>query len=768
MSKFFHSLSIFLREQPKKFTIILAVLILLLSLFVYSSLLLKSNMDQRTNAARQHATLVSDLSTRLPTLLKRYNKTNARKRPNILNEMISVAQERYNFLLSGLKSNPQTFLSEATLADTASSYPAGVSELLEKKVDLTGRLKKVMTDDFKSNISIARMEFVSDDQNTPSYQTTFTSDPTDDLLTIPKVHLSGISLDNMLVVDKNNISPVTVIPEGIAGSPELMTGLPSTLSSGNVKTLVIIFKQADNTTELLTPSDVNGYIFDNQYSVKNYFSEVSNNKLTLVKDTNSIQGWYQLVIGTKNGCPYQNWSDEADSIALGRGVNPADYGFRIYIFPPTDTCAWYGLSEYPGNRIWINGGIYHDITIDVLNRFAVAHETVHTMGLIQHSAASCGSDYFDLMAPSANFVDPVHLTSYYKERLGWLNPGDVTYVNQSASYTLTVYEQATGQPKVLKIPAGAGKFYYLEYRKNVNFDSLQNGDPFGHTKYFDVNGGVIIHKNTSPNIYTDLIDTTPGDSLCDNAALQLTSGRSGYTDSAAGINIQLVGTTATTATLNITVPTTASPTPTTVVATPTTGVPTPTIMPPLTVCSDTSQCNPGDTCVEDCGPPVIENDPSSSISPTPYLWHCLNPAEAASRQRFGCPICLTFNTKIQTPAGERPVQDLKIGDLVYTLDKNGKKQIVPIKQVSSVNAPAGHLVADLVLNDGRVLSVSPSHPLMNGRKVTDIHDGELYDGAAVVSHGLRNYQYPKTYDLLPEGVTGYYYANDIPVASTLK
>jgi hypothetical protein len=132
-----------------------------------------------------------------------------------------------------------------------------------------------------------------------------------------------------------------------------------------------------------------------------------------------------------------------------------------------------------------------------------------------------------------------------------------------------------------------------------------------------------------------------------------------------------------------------------------------------------------------------------------------------------CPICLAIGTLIDTPAGPLPVQDLHIGMPVWTLDKSGTRLAQPLR-VSRTVVPPDHQVVHLVLDDGRELWVSPGHPTADGRRVGQLQVGDSLDGAKVLSADRVPYAGLATYDLLPAGDTGFYWADDILLASTLS
>ena len=132
-----------------------------------------------------------------------------------------------------------------------------------------------------------------------------------------------------------------------------------------------------------------------------------------------------------------------------------------------------------------------------------------------------------------------------------------------------------------------------------------------------------------------------------------------------------------------------------------------------------------------------------------------------------CPICLARGTKIATPNGEIAVEALRTGDPVWTRDRTGRRVQAVVIQVGSMAVPPSHEVVRLVLADGRTVLVSPGHPLPDGRPIAALRDGDAYDGSLAVSADRLPYDGGRTFDLLPSGGTGVYWANGIELGSTL-
>jgi hypothetical protein len=74
----------------------------------------------------------------------------------------------------------------------------------------------------------------------------------------------------------------------------------------------------------------------------------------------------------------------------------------------------------------------------------------------------------------------------------------------------------------------------------------------------------------------------------------------------------------------------------------------------------------------------------------------------------------------------------------------------------------------LLLADSRAVDVSAGHPTSDGRNIGDIVAGESYDGAMVISVERVVYAGGATFDVLPAGTTGLYWANNVLLGSTLR
>ncbi len=132
-----------------------------------------------------------------------------------------------------------------------------------------------------------------------------------------------------------------------------------------------------------------------------------------------------------------------------------------------------------------------------------------------------------------------------------------------------------------------------------------------------------------------------------------------------------------------------------------------------------------------------------------------------------CPICLAATTMIATPEGPLQVTDVPVGTVVWTQATDGSRFAARVVEVGSTPVPAGHMMVHLVLADGRHVLVSPGHKTADGRMVGTLKVGAEIDGVTVTRWELVPYNGDRTYDLLPAGGTGRYWANGILLAWTL-
>jgi hypothetical protein len=132
-----------------------------------------------------------------------------------------------------------------------------------------------------------------------------------------------------------------------------------------------------------------------------------------------------------------------------------------------------------------------------------------------------------------------------------------------------------------------------------------------------------------------------------------------------------------------------------------------------------------------------------------------------------CPICLSAQTLIDTPLGAIRVDALRPGMPIWTLDQTGQRIAALIQTTQQAPIKQQHRFIRLVLADGRAVEASPTHPLSDGRLFAALQVGDTVDHSRIVDIETRLVDQGATYDLLPEGGTGLYWANGVLLKSTI-
>jgi hypothetical protein len=334
------------------------------------------------------------------------------------------------------------------------------------------------------------------------------------LLTGTRVHAHGTLQNNVLALSTTSSLQVA--------------SLASSYTFGAQKVLVILFNFQDKATKPYTTTTAQNVTFT---AANGYYKENTYGQTSL---TGAVTGWYTIAAKSTT-CAQSTWASLAEQAAINAGVNVASYPRRIYAFPQTSACKWWGLGTVGGgtttspSKAWINGTYALQV---------VAHELGHNFGDYHSHSQTCTlsgctvveyGDDRDIMGSSK----PGHMTAYQKERLGWLNYGgspSIQTVTMTNNYWIDPLETlGTGHPKALKIlkaidSSGRRTWYYVEVRVKIGYDGV-------------VTAGVVIHTGSESSGNTsNEVDLQAGTTTFQST---LGLGQS-FVDSARGLTITTV------------------------------------------------------------------------------------------------------------------------------------------------------------------------------------------------------------------------------------
>jgi len=129
--------------------------------------------------------------------------------------------------------------------------------------------------------------------------------------------------------------------------------------------------------------------------------------------------------------------------------------------------------------------------------------------------------------------------------------------------------------------------------------------------------------------------------------------------------------------------------------------------------------------------------------------------------------CLPPIAIIDTPEGGIPIAKLHKGHPVWTRSATGKKLRATVLYVQRIHVGPAHEIIQVKLTDGRMFSASPGHPLATVGTVGQLQPGDFYDFSRVKEVTILRHLYTSTFDILPSGETGIYWADGVALGSTL-
>lgn len=510
------------------------IIVAVLTLGIFSAAGSGPALAQTSPATLSDAAL-ENMTHSLAGLLARYQQADANEKAQFEEDLINLAADRQQVLLSLIEDSPGKILRLALPRKLSKGLPDKVLDHLEQHVELEGELEVSYEDYADGRHKLRHILQTKTDRielQLAEHARTMQSGMRVRARGWLFKH-GGETVGSLVMNDSPN--SLELLADGATTtttSVSTTTTLPNTLGKQDVLVLLVNFQ--DNPVQPWTPQQAEEMVFG---TVNDYYQENSNGKTLLSGD---VYGYYTLPIDAT--CDSWAIHVNAQQAAEAQGVDLSAYNRMVYIFPEISSCGWTGKGTLGGtvSLAWINGS---------LSLRTVGHELGHNFGLHHAEQLECGSDIIGDNCISITYGDSLdimgesgvtgHFNSFNKELLGWLTSasGEVITAGGDGSYLLEPYETAPmGAAKGLKVLRGidssTGKqlWYYLEYRQALGFDSFLDAKP-------GITNGVVLRLATESDIQSSqMLDMTPASTRYDLDDAALLAGRS-YSDPDAGVTI---------------------------------------------------------------------------------------------------------------------------------------------------------------------------------------------------------------------------------------
>lgn len=539
-----------IKKRPKFSALVLSLFIIL---FVAAGIYIVYLM----NAANPQPGSTKSLETLTEEVLgeaRDLKNAQGEQKTELAKKIKDTAKERKTTALSVIENDPTTFLRVAVPKNLKSEALSEVAGDVEEEVTLQGTLEIYELDDFGKGEAKREHQLLTADGN--RYKLRFAQrEPI--AKSGDKVKVKGYRLDYLMAVDGS-----------LEGNFQVTESSVMALGTTIKKIAVLLFTFTDNPLQYYSKETINGQIYTNTDSVKNYFKEVSFGQVDIqgkVNPAGDIFGWYQLPIPAGTTCDYIRYRDTAVAEATRLyGFSTAGYDNVVLMFPKASGCTWGGLANSPASGLpaysWINQS----------SGKTVMHEMGHNYGLGEGSAYNCTKDgarvtisesctsvtygnIFSVMGVGAGWKG--HYIAPGKERAGYLASSNIQTVTSSGNYDLYQISKNNGI-NTLRIPIekdayGKQYYYYIETRRIFGFDAIPSTNTV-------LNGVLVERALVWDGGYNGnwLLDMTPETTSFFDAAL--TVGNT-FSDSSRGVTIKVVSADALKTTVNIVVPAPVAP-----------------------------------------------------------------------------------------------------------------------------------------------------------------------------------------------------------------
>lgn len=295
---------------------------------------------------------------------------------------------------------------------------------------------------------------------------------------------------------------------------------------GPQSVLVLILTTPDDPSPASNdPEAAREQIFTATESAGAYYAQQSNGTTILsgrVDPVGDVVGPIALNT-TMEGCPVDSLAAEADTRATAAGYVPSAYDHVIYLLPHSGECAFAGLGQLPGRRVWSNGYLFGQVLAHELGHNMGAHHAnllscTDSLGAPTPYSATCTSeeygDPFDVMGSSTALMGAFH-----RLQIGQLPESQVVRLRQSGTIPVTSSEDFVGSGgRLVLVPikhphVAVSEYFAIDSRGPLApFNTWESTDP--------VSTGLTIRKvsdSGGPALQTQLLNMHPDRSALESA-----------------------------------------------------------------------------------------------------------------------------------------------------------------------------------------------------------------------------------------------------------
>jgi M6 family metalloprotease-like protein len=236
--------------------------------------------------------------------------------------------------------------------------------------------------------------------------------------------------------------------------------------------------------------------------IKSYYLEVSYDQVNM--NTTYISANYTMLHNESYYATDPSTILELIEEALikAEGDVNSSGGYQIFkhiviVHSGTDAAATHNFEDITSEFVYSSGGLFSIGGVKIMNACIVAegdplgvvvHELGHSQGLpdlYSYAAVGLGDTFlgeWDLMAagswnPSPQGTSPSHMTTWCKNKLGWMKPTETVNISQSSiasgnNVTVLLNPQEVQNPTLsIKIQLTNGTYFMVEDRLRIGYDS---------------------------------------------------------------------------------------------------------------------------------------------------------------------------------------------------------------------------------------------------------------------------------------------------------